>query len=74
MFIYREEYYLMRSEPPVEEADKHAKWQADMERARNITEVGIAKQRNGPVGRVKLRFDGATTMFQNLAMEFGEGE
>jgi replicative DNA helicase len=74
MFIYREEYYLMRGEPPVEDQEKHSKWQEDMERCRNITEVGIAKQRNGPVGRVKLRFDGATTMFQNLAIEFGEGE
>ena len=74
MFIYREEYYLMRSEPPTEKADEHAKWQENMERARNITEVIIAKQRNGPVGRVKLRFDGATTMFQNLAIDYGEGE
>lgn len=33
----------------------------------NIAEVIIAKQRNGPTGTVKLRFDGAYTRFDNLA-------
>ncbi len=67
MFIYREEYYLVRKQPPEEKAAEHAAWQAEMEAARNITEIFVAKQRNGPVDKVKLRFDGATTMFQNLA-------
>ena len=67
MFIYREEYYLARKQPPEEKAAEHAAWQEQMEQARNLTEVFIAKQRNGPVGKVKLRFDGATTMFQNFA-------
>lgn len=70
MFIYRDEYYLMRKEPPEEKADEHAKWQQEMEMARNITEVLVSKQRNGPVGKVKLRFDGQTTMFQNFAVEY----
>lgn len=70
MFIYREEYYLVRKQPAEDKAAEHAQWQADMEAVRNITEIFVAKQRNGPVDKVKLRFDGATTMFQNLA----EGE
>ena len=69
MFIYREEYYLVRKQPPEEKATEHAAWQAEMEAARNITEIFVAKQRNGPVDKVKLRFDGATTMFANLAEE-----
>lgn len=69
MFIYREEYYLVRKQPQ-EGTAEHAQWQADMDAVRNITEVFVAKQRNGPVDKVKLRFDGATTSFQNLA----EGE
>lgn len=38
-------------------------------RDRNIAEVIIAKQRNGPTGTVKLFFDGAYTRFDNLAAE-----
>jgi replicative DNA helicase len=32
----------------------------------NIAEIIIAKQRNGPTGICKLRFDNATTNFSNL--------
>jgi replicative DNA helicase len=42
----------------------------------NTAEVILAKQRNGPVGDVKLRFEKAFTRFQNLHAEiapFGEG-
>ena len=69
MFIYREEYYLMRKEPRVEEQAEYEKWQQRMEEVRNLTDVIISKQRNGPVGTVKLRFDGNTTMFTNLASD-----
>lgn len=34
---------------------------------KNIAEIIIAKQRNGPVGTVKLRYDGQYTRFSNLA-------
>ncbi|MBQ7016160.1 MAG: replicative DNA helicase, partial [Firmicutes bacterium] len=34
---------------------------------KNIAEVIIGKQRNGPVGTVKLRYDGEYTRFSNLA-------
>jgi len=69
MFIYRDEYYLMRAEPPADESEKHQKWQEDMERVQNVTEILISKHRNGPVGKVKLFFDNATTTFNNLASE-----
>lgn len=71
MFIYREEYYISREEPPMDKADAYAKWQADMDRAMNIAEVIIAKHRNGPVGNVKLRFDGNLTQFDNLDLQHG---
>ena len=65
MFIYREEYYLSRKMPqPTDE--KYSAWVADMEKVRNIAEVIIAKQRNGPIGNVALRFDNNTTGFANL--------
>jgi replicative DNA helicase len=33
----------------------------------NLAEIHVAKQRNGPVGTVTVRFDAPTTRFQNLA-------
>lgn len=66
MFIYREEYYEGRKEPPVD-SDKYAEWQEKMARCMNKTDVIIAKQRNGPIGNVRLFFDSQTTSFQNLA-------
>lgn len=64
MFIYREEYYLGRKEP-TEGTPEHEAWQAEMDRVHNLAEVIIAKQRHGPIGRVVLRFDGATTRFSD---------
>lgn len=67
MFIYREEYYLARQEPSMDDTVKYTKWQEDMNRAMNVAEVIIAKHRNGPIGTVRLRFDGNLTQFDNLA-------
>lgn len=69
MFIYREEYYEARKEPP-EGSPKHDEWKAKMDACMNITEVIIAKQRNGPIGTAKLYFDGNTTQFKDLAEEY----
>ena len=65
MFIYREEYYLMRKEPK-SDPDKHVAWQAKLAEVENISEVIISKQRNGPVGTISLRFDSSTTGFTDL--------
>jgi replicative DNA helicase len=35
----------------------------------NVAELNVAKQRNGPVGTVKVRFDGKYTRFDNLGYE-----
>lgn len=76
MFVFREQYYLEKSEPvqrPEESDDKyherHASWQERMERVYGTAEAIIAKQRHGPTGKVRLSFDGATTRFGNLAAE-----
>lgn len=65
MFIYRDEYYEARKEPPVG-TDKHLEWQQRMAKVMNQAEIIIAKQRHGPVGTVKLFFDGKFTKFGNL--------
>lgn len=65
MFIYREEYYESRKEP-TPGTDKHEEWQRNMNLIHNKAEVIIAKQRHGPVGTIKLYFDGTRTRFGNL--------
>lgn len=65
MFVYREEYYKARKEP-AEGTLEHDKWQMEMEKVYNRAEVIIAKQRHGPIGTVKLFFDGRLTKFGNL--------
>ncbi|MFZ5668542.1 MAG: replicative DNA helicase [Pseudomonadota bacterium] len=68
MFIYRESYYLGRSEPR-EGTPEHLAWQEEMDRVANISEVIIGKQRHGPIGAVKLHFNADLTKFGNLARE-----
>ena len=56
MFIYRDEYYKSASEDE-EAAEKAAN--------KGEAEIIIAKHRNGPVGTVKLLFQGSITKFKN---------
>lgn len=65
MFVYREEYYLHRAEPEPG-TDKHLQWQEKCERALNIGEAIIAKARHGPIGSVRMHFDGHVTRFSDL--------
>jgi replicative DNA helicase len=73
MFVYREEYYLTRSEPSrrPEESDqryneRHDAWRQRCEQTYGKAEVIVAKQRHGPTGIVRLAFDGSITKFDNL--------
>ena len=66
VFLYREEYYLARTEPP-EGTEKHIMWTDKMEKIHNIAEVIVAKNRHGPISRVKLHFNASNTKFSDLA-------
>ena len=68
MFIYREEYYEARREPEAG-TSQHIEWQEKMSRIYNQADILIAKQRHGPVGHIKLFFDGKLTKFGDLARE-----
>jgi replicative DNA helicase len=70
IFIYREEYYLLRRKPTKEGTDLYEKWQQDMDSVKNITDLIVAKHRNGPVGNVKLYFDSNLTKFANYQKNF----
>ena len=69
MFVYREEYYLGRAEPDIENAEKHLAWQEKMERVHSVAEAIIAKQRHGPIGTVRMFFNPDLTRFGDLAQD-----
>jgi len=56
MMLHREEYY-----------HKDAAWAEENPEKVGLSEVIIAKQRNGPTGIVGLHFNSATTRFENRA-------
>ncbi len=68
MFVFREEYYTARKEPR-EGTEEHIKWQNEMNEVMNVAEVIIGKQRHGPVGTVRLYYEGPLTKFGNLSDE-----
>ncbi len=73
MFVFREEYYVEREQPTLlkDESqekfnDRYARWQERLKNAHQVAEVIIGKQRHGPIGTVKLHFDGQFTRFSDL--------
>jgi replicative DNA helicase len=68
MFIYRESYYLGRTEPRPN-TPEHLTWQEQMDQAAGQAEVIIGKQRHGPIGIVRLAFNEDLTKFGNLARD-----
>jgi replicative DNA helicase len=75
MSIFREEYYHARMEPTRRQDesddrfhDRLERWQQRGEEIYGIAEVIVGKQRHGPIGTVRLHFDGKTTKFSNLAI------
>ena len=73
MFIYRDEYYLEKSEPKQradESGEKLAQrlqnWSERLADKKNKAEVIVAKQRHGPVGMLTMMFDGQYTRFGDL--------
>lgn len=71
MFIFREEYYLSREptrrpeEAESKFSERYQDWRERLEKVHGLGEIIVAKQRHGPIGTVKLRFDAETTKFDN---------
>jgi replicative DNA helicase len=81
MFIYREQYYLERAEPsqrPDETGEKfdqrHKQWLERCEKSHNLADVIIAKQRHGPIGNIRLVFNGELTRFADYDPRETSGE
>jgi replicative DNA helicase len=69
MFVYRDDYYLERSEPDVGDLAKYVDWQDKMARSAGKAEVILAKQRHGSTGIVHLAFNAKLTQFCSLARD-----
>ena len=67
MFVYREGYYLSRTEPR-EATVEHAEWQAKMNEVAHLAEIIIGKQRHGPIGNVTLEFEERFTKFKDTQL------
>ena len=65
MFVYRESYYLQRSEPRPSTVE-HAEWQAKMNDIAHLAELLISKQRHGPTGKIMLEFEEMFTKFKDI--------
>ena len=71
MFVYREEYYLSKSEPERKDNETKQKyksydnWTKRLEKSAGLAEILIAKQRHGPVGNVTVQFEGRLTKFHD---------
>ncbi len=70
MFIYREAYYEERKKPSEESSGDFTAWREKMEKIDNVSEIIIAKNRNGPIGNVTLHFNKNTTEFTDPAPEY----
>ena len=73
MFVYREAYYVEKAEPMKKTGEaqeafdiRFADWAEHMNRVRNMADLYVAKQRQGPVGKVSFYFDGPLMRFDNL--------
>ena len=72
MLLYREEYYMSRKEPKVtdvnddNQVEEHNRWAQKYDKIKNLAEIIIAKNRNGPVGTITLSFDREHMLFSGF--------
>ena len=54
LLCYREDYYLMRDRPDIDDQNAMSEWADEMRKHKGKYEVIIAKERNGQTGTVDL--------------------
>jgi replicative DNA helicase len=64
LLVYREEYYLERKKPSMEDP-RYTDWQIKMNIVKGKAKIIIAKNRHGEAGPIELLFDGRTTTFSD---------
>lgn len=67
MFLYRDEYYLSRRQP-APGTEKHTEWLEALNKVHNLSEIIIAKHRNGAVGTVQLYYDTRFSRFKDYTI------
>lgn len=65
IFVYRDQYYLERSEPDPSDAKRRPKWEEDMRAAKDKMEIYSAKNRQGALCRRKPWFFGRHQAIRN---------
>lgn len=80
MFIYRDEYYQARSEPQPRAEEKtdrfderYRNWAERYEKSKGLADLIVAKQRNGPIGTIKLAFEGSLGRFADFEFRHYDG-
>lgn len=56
VFLYRDEYYQERMEPPKDKAEKWNKWADEMTAVRDVLEIYSSKRREGPLLKKLAKF------------------
>ena len=76
MFVYREEYYLDKSEPSQKDNEnqesfneRFLRWQDRRNLAEGKAEIIISKQRHGPTGIIQVQFEAKYTRFMDLVQD-----
>ena len=76
MFVYREEYYLDKSEPTQRDNEnqesfneRFLRWQDRRSLAEGKAEIIISKQRHGPTGIIQVQFEAKYTRFMDLVQD-----
>jgi replicative DNA helicase len=67
MFIYREDKYISREQWEKQHADRPREYPS------GITQVIVAKHRNGPTGTIHLRFKEKLARFDDLLVRDDDG-
>ncbi len=66
-FVHREEYWLLRNEPPAHDFEARIEWEQKMDIVRGKAEIILAKRRRGRgVGRRTLLFNESFTEFSDI--------
>lgn len=66
-FLYRDEYYARREEPPSDAAGERVqRWQARLREGAGQAELIVAKNRHGPEAVLKLRFEARLARFGDV--------
>ncbi len=76
MFVFREEYYLEKSQPTQRDNesndsfhDRFKRWEDRCYDAQGKAEIIVSKQRHGPTGVIPIQFESKYTRFLDLIVE-----